>query len=189
MSDVRLSNASPTVERVDARQPDTVRTPVRRNLFGSPDREEVRRYLSAAIQESVQDFREEYNFDPVSERPLTPRSYDWQEDSDAPEFYRRAPHGSHRPPESSRAQAGTVLDLLSPALPLNLKTTRRAGPEEKRGNRTKKRKKVESYRRPRAPITAEGRKADHLGGNQSASSGRERGQHRLFFSYKHTPTN
>lgn len=46
--------------------------------------------------------------------------------------------------ESSRAQAGTVLDLLSPALPLNLKTTRRAGPEEKRGNRTKKRKKVES---------------------------------------------
>lgn len=98
MSDVRLSNASPTVERVDARQPDTVRTPVRRNLFGSPDREEVRRYLSAAIQESVQDFREEYNFDPVSERPLTPRSYDWQEDSDAPEFYRRAPHGSHRPP-------------------------------------------------------------------------------------------
>lgn len=97
MSDVRLSNASPTLERVDARQPDNVRAPVPRNLFGSPDREEIRRYLTAAIQEDVQHFRAEYNFDPVSERPLTPHSYEWQEDSDAPEFYRRPPHRSERP--------------------------------------------------------------------------------------------
>lgn len=97
MSDVRLSNASPTLERVDARQPDNVRAPVQRNLFGLPDREEIRRYLTAAIQEDVQHFRAEYNFDPVSERPLTPHSYEWQEDSDAPEFYRRPPHRSERP--------------------------------------------------------------------------------------------
>ena len=97
MSDVRLSNASPTVERVDARQQDNVRPPVRRSLFGSPDREEIRRYLDAAIQSDVQDFRETYNFDPVEERPLTPRNYEWQADDDAPDFYRRPPHGCQRP--------------------------------------------------------------------------------------------
>lgn len=97
MSDVRLSNASPTLERVDARQPDNARAPVRRNLFGSPDREGIRRYLTAAIQEGVQEFREEYNFDPVNNRPLPPRNYEWQEISDAPEFYHRPPHGSQRP--------------------------------------------------------------------------------------------
>nr|XP_046234661.1 cyclin-dependent kinase inhibitor 1B-like [Scatophagus argus] len=97
MSDVRLSNASPTLERVDARQPDAVRPPVRRNLFGSPDREELRRYFEAAMQEGVQDFRDDYNFDPVTDTPLTPRNYEWQEDSDAPEFFRRPPHRSQRP--------------------------------------------------------------------------------------------
>ena len=97
MSDVRRSNASPTVERVDARQQDNVRPPVRRSLYGSPDREEIRRYLDAAIQGDVQDFRERYNFDPVEERPLTPRNYEWQTDDDPPDFYRRPPHGSQRP--------------------------------------------------------------------------------------------
>ncbi|KAM9334757.1 cyclin-dependent kinase inhibitor 1Ba [Symphorus nematophorus] len=97
MSDVRLSNASPTVERVDARQPDNVRPPVRRNLFGSPDSEEIRRHVAAVIQENVRDFREQYDFDPVEERPLTPRNYEWEADGDAAEFYRRPPHRSQRP--------------------------------------------------------------------------------------------
>lgn len=97
MSDVRLSNASPTVERVDARQPDNVRPPVCRNLFGRPDPEELRRNLTASIQEEVQAFTERYNYDPTNERPLTPRNYEWVEVSDAPEFYRRPPHGSERP--------------------------------------------------------------------------------------------
>lgn len=113
MSEVRLSNASPTLERVDARPPDAVRPPVRRNLFGSPDREELRRYLAASVQEDVQHFTEEYNFDPVNDTPLTPRRYEWQEDEDAAEFYRRAPHGSQRarreedlPGESGGRDAG-----------------------------------------------------------------------------------
>ncbi|KAM7378101.1 hypothetical protein PAMA_013141 [Pampus argenteus] len=97
MSDVRLSNASPTLERVDARQPDNVRPSVRRNLFGSPDREEIRMYMAATIQADVQGFAERYNFDPVNNRPLSPVHFDWQEDSDAPEFYHRPPHGSQRP--------------------------------------------------------------------------------------------
>lgn len=96
MSDVRLSNASPTLERgVDARPADALRPPVRRNLFGSrsPDRaEEIRRYLNASIQDDVRDFMEHYNFDPVNDRPLSPRNYEWEEDQDAAEFYRRPPH-------------------------------------------------------------------------------------------------
>ncbi|XP_044041588.1 cyclin-dependent kinase inhibitor 1B-like [Siniperca chuatsi] len=97
MSDVRLSNASPTLERVDARQPDNVRPPVNRNLFGRPDPEEIRRNLAESIQENVQGFMEEYNFDPVNDIPLSPRRFNWQEDSDAPEFYHRPPHGRQRP--------------------------------------------------------------------------------------------
>ncbi|XP_059182429.1 cyclin-dependent kinase inhibitor 1B-like [Centropristis striata] len=97
MSDVRLSNASPTVERVDARQPDNVRPSVSRNLFGRPDPEEIRRYVTASIQEDVQRFTERYNFDPVNERPLSPGNFEWQEDRGAPEFYARQPHENQRP--------------------------------------------------------------------------------------------
>ncbi|XP_071358985.1 cyclin-dependent kinase inhibitor 1Ba [Trachinotus anak] len=98
MSDVRLSNASPTLERgVDARQQDNLRPPVRRNLFGRPDPGEIQRNLDAVVQEEVQAFRERYNFDPETDRPLSPRNYEWQEDSDPPEFYLRPPHGSQRP--------------------------------------------------------------------------------------------
>uniref|UniRef100_A0A672H4U6 Cyclin-dependent kinase inhibitor 1B n=1 Tax=Salarias fasciatus TaxID=181472 RepID=A0A672H4U6_SALFA len=96
MSDVRLSNASPTLERVDARQADSFRPSVRRNLFGTPDPEEIRRYAAATLQEDVRGFRETYNFDPVEERPLSPRNYEWEEDRDPPEFYLRPPHGSQR---------------------------------------------------------------------------------------------
>lgn len=94
MSDVRLSNASPTLERVDARQADSFRPSVRRNLFGTPDQEEIRRYVRATLQEEVRGFREAYNFDPVEERPLGPGNYEWEVDSDPPEFYLRAPHGN-----------------------------------------------------------------------------------------------
>uniref|UniRef100_A0A665WKJ1 Cyclin-dependent kinase inhibitor 1B n=1 Tax=Echeneis naucrates TaxID=173247 RepID=A0A665WKJ1_ECHNA len=98
MSDVRLSNASPTLERgVDARQQDNLRPPVRRNLFGRPDPAEIQRNLDAVVREDVQVLRERYNFDPVSDRPLSPLNYEWQEDRDAPEFYRRPPHVNQPP--------------------------------------------------------------------------------------------
>ncbi|KAM4569802.1 cyclin-dependent kinase inhibitor 1Ba isoform 1-T2 [Odontesthes bonariensis] len=105
MSDVRLSNASPTVERVDARQQDSVRS-VRRVLFGTPDREETRRYAAAVAQDEAQDFMERYNFDLVNDMPLSPGNYQWQEDSDAPEFYRRPPHRSQRPAEEAGSPNG-----------------------------------------------------------------------------------
>lgn len=103
MSDVRLSNASP-VERVDARQQDNVRTSVRRNLFGRPNPEEIRRDAENSAREEVQRFRETYDFDLVEDRPLAPRSYDWVQDDDAPEFYSRQPHSRPRgsPGDSDR---------------------------------------------------------------------------------------
>uniref|UniRef100_A0A8C5HTT5 Cyclin-dependent kinase inhibitor 1B n=2 Tax=Gouania willdenowi TaxID=441366 RepID=A0A8C5HTT5_GOUWI len=102
MSDVRLSNASPTLGRVEARQPpENTRTSARRILFGPPDRAEIQRYVAETLQENVQAFRDKYNFDPVEDRPLTPRNYEWVEDDDPPEFYLRPPH--RRPP----AEAGT----------------------------------------------------------------------------------
>uniref|UniRef100_A0A669C579 Cyclin-dependent kinase inhibitor 1B n=1 Tax=Oreochromis niloticus TaxID=8128 RepID=A0A669C579_ORENI len=103
MSDVRLSNASP-VERVDARQQDNVRPSVRRNLFGRPDPDEIRRDAETSEREEVQRFRETYDFDLVEGRPLAPRSYDWVQDDDAPEFYSRQPHSRPRgsPGDSNR---------------------------------------------------------------------------------------
>lgn len=84
------------MERVEARQQDSVRQ-VRRTLFGTPDPEETRRFLAEITQEGAQDFAQRYNFDPLTERPLPPGNYEWQKDDDAPEFYRRPPHGCRRP--------------------------------------------------------------------------------------------
>lgn len=91
MSDVRLSNASPTLERVDARQQDSLRPSVRRSLFGSPDSEELRDFFEAFKQDEEHRFRDTYNFDPVEDRPLSPGKFKWEEWKDAPEFYRKPP--------------------------------------------------------------------------------------------------
>lgn len=131
MSDVRLSNASPTLERVDARQPDNLRPPVRRNLFGRPDRGEIRRNLAAVVQEDVQAFRETYNFDPVEDRPLEPRNYEWQEDSSPPEFYLRPPHGSKPPGREEELPGGDLRQERLETRPEN-----QAAPERPRKRRS-----------------------------------------------------
>uniref|UniRef100_A0A671L4W9 Cyclin-dependent kinase inhibitor 1Ba n=1 Tax=Sinocyclocheilus anshuiensis TaxID=1608454 RepID=A0A671L4W9_9TELE len=69
MSKVRVSNGSPTLERVDARQADHAKPPVCRNLFGSVDREEFAR--------------------DVKEHMLEMEKVDAKE---GPEFYTRPPH-------------------------------------------------------------------------------------------------
>ncbi|XP_061662931.1 cyclin-dependent kinase inhibitor 1B-like isoform X2 [Syngnathoides biaculeatus] len=96
MSDVRLSNASPPLERVDARQQDVVRPPVCKNLFGTPDREEVRARLKATLEDDVRSFTERYNFEPDG-GPLPDGNFKWTEVSDLPEFYTRPPHRRQEP--------------------------------------------------------------------------------------------
>lgn len=92
MSDVRLSNASPTLERVDARQPDNAKPPVCRNLFGTPDPEQHQRYVRAVMHEAQRVFAERWDYDPVTDRPLSPRTCEWEVVSDPADYYVRQPH-------------------------------------------------------------------------------------------------
>ncbi|XP_073694931.1 cyclin-dependent kinase inhibitor 1Ba [Garra rufa] len=94
MSKVRVSNGSPTLERVDARQADHARLPVCRNLFGSVDREEFKRDVREQMLEIEKASKEKWNYDFAKNEPLAPGDYEWQEvdAKEVPEFYTRPPH-------------------------------------------------------------------------------------------------
>lgn len=94
MSKVRVSNGSPTLERVDARQTDHARPPVCRNLFGSADREEFARDVNEQMLEMEKASKEKWNYDFAKNEPLAPGDYEWQEVAakEVPEFYTRPPH-------------------------------------------------------------------------------------------------
>ncbi|RXN21252.1 cyclin-dependent kinase inhibitor 1B-like protein [Labeo rohita] len=93
MSKVRVSNGSPTLERVDARQADHAKLPVCRNLFGPVDREEFERDVREQMLEIEKASKEKWNYDFAKNEPLAPGDYEWQEvDADEmPEFYTRPP--------------------------------------------------------------------------------------------------
>ncbi|KAF5908412.1 cyclin-dependent kinase inhibitor 1B-like, partial [Clarias magur] len=98
MSDVRLSNGSPPLERVDARPEGHTKPSVCRNLFGSPDAGEVKRTYLDELQESEKAYKEKYNFDFVNHTPLEPGRYEWEsvDARDAPEVYSRPPRATKR---------------------------------------------------------------------------------------------
>ncbi|KAM4614935.1 cyclin-dependent kinase inhibitor 1Ba [Polymixia lowei] len=106
MSDVRLSNASPTLERVDARQPDHTKPPVCRNLFGTFDREEFQRDRKDIMREEQRAFAERWSFDPVLDRPLSPGDCKWESVTCAPEFYYRPPHQRQPPRQNADLSGG-----------------------------------------------------------------------------------
>ncbi|XP_051974726.1 cyclin-dependent kinase inhibitor 1B-like [Xyrauchen texanus] len=93
MSKVRVSNGSPTLERVDARQADH-RPHVCRNLFGSVNREELEKDVKEQLQELEKASMHKWNYDFGKNEPLSPGKYEWQEvdSKDVPEFYTRAHH-------------------------------------------------------------------------------------------------
>lgn len=108
MSDVRLSNGSPPLERVDARLPDHTRLPVRRNLFGggsATDSAEFQRDCTEQLREQERTLREKYNFDFALDEPLAPGQYVWEamDGRSVPDFYSRPPRGSE--PERSARRA------------------------------------------------------------------------------------
>lgn len=108
MSDVRLSNGSPPLERVDARLADHTRPPVRRNLFGSvgsADAAEFQRDCAEQLREQERALREKYNFDFARDEPLAPGQYVWEamDGRNVPDFYSRPPRGSE--PERSGRRA------------------------------------------------------------------------------------
>ncbi|KAF7693961.1 cyclin-dependent kinase inhibitor 1Ba [Silurus meridionalis] len=90
MSDVRLSNGSPPLERVDTRPDGHAKPSVCRNLFGSPDPGEVRQSCLDELRRSEEEHKEKYNFDFVKDKPLESGRFEWQsvDARDAPEFYR-----------------------------------------------------------------------------------------------------
>lgn len=98
MSDVRLSNGSPPLERVDARPEGHSKPSVCRNLFGSPDPGEVRRACLEELRESEVAYREKYNFDFVKDTPLESGRFEWEtvDARDAPEVYSRPPRATNR---------------------------------------------------------------------------------------------
>lgn len=98
MSDVRLSNGSPPLERVEARPEGHSKPSVCRNLFGSPDPGEVRRVFEEELRQSEDVYREKYNFDFTSDTPLEPGRYVWEtvDARDAPEVYSRPSRATRR---------------------------------------------------------------------------------------------
>lgn len=91
MSDVRVSSSSPSLERMEPRLAEMLpKAPTCRNLFGSCDRQELRRDLEKQIRENERNFREKWNYDPREERPL-PGRMDWQAvpRNTVPEYYSR----------------------------------------------------------------------------------------------------
>ncbi|KAG1953318.1 cyclin-dependent kinase inhibitor 1C [Pimephales promelas] len=98
MSKVRVSNGSPTLERVDARQADHAKPPVCRILFGSGDREELAREVEDQMRDMEKASKEKWNYDFAKNEPLAPGNYEWQEvdAKEVPEFYIRPPHHGDR---------------------------------------------------------------------------------------------
>lgn len=98
MSNVRVSNGSPSLERMDARQAEYPKPSACRNLFGPVDHEELTRDLEKHCRDMEEASRRKWNFDFQNHKPLEGR-YEWQEveKGSLPEFYYRPP----RPPKGA----------------------------------------------------------------------------------------
>ncbi|KAM5263796.1 cyclin-dependent kinase inhibitor 1B [Ctenodactylus gundi] len=98
MSNVRVSNGSPSLERMDARQAEPPKPSACRNLFGPVNHEELTRDLEKHCRDMEEASQRKWNFDFHNHKPLEGK-YEWQEveKGSLPEFYYRPP----RPPKSA----------------------------------------------------------------------------------------
>uniref|UniRef100_A0A8C8RH07 Cyclin-dependent kinase inhibitor 1B n=1 Tax=Pelusios castaneus TaxID=367368 RepID=A0A8C8RH07_9SAUR len=96
MSNVRISNGSPTLERMEARQSENPKPSACRNLFGPVSHDELSRDLLRYHREMEEACQKKWNFDFQSYKPL-PGRFEWQavERGSSPDFYFRPP----RPPK------------------------------------------------------------------------------------------
>lgn len=109
MSNVRVSNGSPSLERMDARQAEHPKPSACRNLFGPVNHEELTRDLEKHCRDMEEASQRKWNFDFQNHKPLEGR-YEWQEveRGSLPEFYYRPP----RPPKSAcKVPAQESLDV------------------------------------------------------------------------------
>ncbi|KAG9280329.1 cyclin-dependent kinase inhibitor 1B-like [Astyanax mexicanus] len=118
MSDVRLSNGSPPLERVDARLADHTRLPVRRNLFGGGAAPDSAEFCTEQLREQERALREKYNFDFARDEPLAPGQFVWEamDGRSVPDFYSRPPRGSE-PGRSGRRAPRRSSPSPSPSPP------------------------------------------------------------------------
>ncbi|KAL4612779.1 cyclin-dependent kinase inhibitor 1B-like [Arapaima gigas] len=93
MSNVRLSNGSPPLERMDARLSDISKPSTCRVLFGVPDRQELQRGFREHMRDMEEASCAKWNFDFTADKPLPPGRYDWVkvDGSEVPDFYTK-PH-------------------------------------------------------------------------------------------------
>ncbi|CAM4443360.1 cyclin-dependent kinase inhibitor 1B [Lepidochelys kempii] len=96
MSNVRISNGSPTLERMEARQSEYPKPSACRNLFGPVNHEELNRDLKKHHKDMEEACQRKWNFDFENHKPLAGR-FEWQavEKGSSPDFYFRPP----RPPK------------------------------------------------------------------------------------------
>lgn len=95
---MRVSNGSPSLERMDARQAEYPKPSACRNLFGPVNHEELTRDLEKHCRDMEEASQRKWNFDFQNHKPLEGK-YEWQEveKSSLPEFYYRPP----RPPKGA----------------------------------------------------------------------------------------
>ncbi|XP_059191896.1 cyclin dependent kinase inhibitor 1Bb [Centropristis striata] len=93
MSDVRLSNGSPTLERTDSRVSDHPKPSACRSLFGSVDHEELKRDLKGQLREMEEAASAKWGFDFANHTPLANGRLDWElvDCRDVPKFYSKQP--------------------------------------------------------------------------------------------------
>ncbi|KAG8513751.1 Cyclin-dependent kinase inhibitor 1B [Galemys pyrenaicus] len=98
MSNVRVPDGSPNLERMDARQAEYPKPSACRNLFGPVSREDLSRDLEKHCRDMEEESQRRWNFDFQNHKPLEGR-YEWQEveKGSLPEFYSRPP----RPPKGA----------------------------------------------------------------------------------------
>ncbi|KPP57262.1 cyclin-dependent kinase inhibitor 1B-like [Scleropages formosus] len=99
MSNVRLSNGSPPLERMDARLSEISKPATCRVLFGVPDRQELQREFRGHLRDMEETSRAKWNFEFAAHKPLPPGRYEWKavDAKDVPGFYSRP----HRTPDGT----------------------------------------------------------------------------------------
>lgn len=98
MTHVRVSNGSPSLERMDARPAEYPKPSACRNLFGPVNHDELSRDLEKHCRDLEEASQRKWNFDFQNHQPLEGK-YEWQEvdKGSLPEFYYRPP----RPPKGA----------------------------------------------------------------------------------------
>ncbi|KAM4553752.1 cyclin dependent kinase inhibitor 1Bb [Fundulus diaphanus] len=93
MSDVRLSNGSPTLERTEPRLSEHPKPSACRSLFGSVDHEELQRDFKGHMRELLETASAKWSFDFASDRPLPNGRLTWEpvDSAEIPDFYVRPP--------------------------------------------------------------------------------------------------